>query len=1691
MGQGPSSPKPGSPLFIVLRDFKQYRRIAEGYGFQVTKKKLALLCQQEWPTFEVGWPPGGTFDVSVAGRVRGIVYGIPGHPDQVPYITAWIDFKPPSGPLQVQALSKLRPGTESKTTFSRKPPESPKVVTQLTPVLPPPDSDPLDPAEYSQSQVSDPPPYPTSGSLSPSAPPLISPPHTQAGAPYGPSNSSLTPDSTVSAFPLRQVPSPPGESGRPFMVYVPFSTSDLYNWKQQNPSFSDKPQSLISLLETVFYTHQPTWDDCQQLLRVLFTTEEHDRILLEARKGVLDPDGHPSTDLGRRNHIFPENRPDWDPNTDRGREALDRYCQLLLGGLRAAARKPTNMSKVSEVKQGKDESPAAYLERLYEAYRTYTPIDPEDPNNRRAIVIDFVANSAPDIRRKLQKLEGFEGKNLTELMEVAKRVFDYREETQDKQTHTVARAGCPGSKSVVTLDPLEPRVTLSVGGQPVSFLVDSGAAASVLKSPLGSLSSSTVQVQGATGRKQSVPLTTSREVRLGKGLVSHSFLVMPDCPYPLLGRDLLHKLQAIISFKGPNPTLGFNLPQLVLTCPLSEESRLLPLTFSPDHPSTTSTPTSLTLLNHFKGLVPGVWAETNPFGLAGHQPPVVVQLSSTATPARVQQYPLTRAALLGIKPHIDRLLAAGILRPCQSSWNTPLLPVRKPGSGDFRPVQDLREVNARVETVHPTVPNPYTLLSSLDPARTWYTVLDLKDAFFSIPLAPVSQPIFAFTWTDPNTGTSSQLTWTRLPQGFKNSPTLFGSALASDLAVFRVSYPEVTLLQYVDDLLLATSSEAICKDATLHLLQLLEASGYRISGKKAQLCSQSVVYLGFTLRSGQRLLSRGRVAAILGMPAPRDRRGLREFLGMAGYCRLWILGFAEVAKPLYEALTGEPTQFVWGPRQQEAFDKLRKALSSTPALSLPDLSKPFRLYVSESRAVAKGVLTQPLGPWNRPVAYLSKQLDPVASGWPSCLRTVAAVAVLVREAAKLTFGQPLEISASHHLEQLLHSPPTRWISNSRLTHYQSLLLDSARISFAPPVTLNPATLLPDSPPSSPIHDCLDTLDSIHTSRPGLTDVPLTNPDLVLFTDGSSFVQEGIRRAGAAVVTPVETLWDTALPPGTSAQRAELIALTQALRLSAGRRVNIYTDSRYAFATVHIHGYVYLQRGLLTSAGREIRNKSQIQDLLDAVWLPKEVAVIHVPAHTRGTDPQSLGNAAADKAARAAACKPLIPAMVVEPERMLPVQPSYQSSDPDGTPEKGGWRRHPNGLLILPKALLLPLLMTLHSLTHLGGTRLYDLVSRHFYSPGMKQAAEEAARRCLACAKVNPRSQSRIPTDRPRGTFPGDHWEVDFTDMGTGLGGYRFLLVFVDTFSGWPEAFPVKTETATVVAKKLFFELIPRFGLPASIGSDNGPAFVSATIQSLSKMLGLKWKLHCAYRPQSSGQVERMNRTLKEHIAKLKIETGDSWVSLLPFTLLRARCTPNSSTLSLSPYEILYGAPPPIIPRVSAAISAPDFTNPTLLKSFQALREVQNAVRSVLKAAGKEPAPATSSDALSPGDWVLTRKLPAGPALEPRWTGPYQIILCNPSAVRVAGRKAWIHRSPIKKAPEPNSTAWTAEAVWILSRTNDGTTVQALTSYGAPTFRFDLCALLGPGWNQNRAMRDPIAGGWGYCPTFPTTPTIPG
>lgn len=92
------------------------------------------------------------------------------------------------------------------------------------------------------------------------------------------------------------------------------------------------------------------------------------------------------------------------------------------------------------------------------------------------------------------------------------------------------------------------------------------------------------------------------------------------------------------------------------------------------------------------------------------------------------------------------------------------------------------------------------------------------------------------------------------------------------------------------------------------------------------------------------------------------KRQIHEFLGAVGYCCLWILGFAEIAQPLYEATKGLGEEINWTEKEETAFQRLKEALTQAPALALPDIKKPFYLYMAEKKGIAKGMLTQTLDP---------------------------------------------------------------------------------------------------------------------------------------------------------------------------------------------------------------------------------------------------------------------------------------------------------------------------------------------------------------------------------------------------------------------------------------------------------------------------------------------------------------------------------------------------------------------------------------------------------------------------------------------------------------------------------------------------------------------------------------------------------
>jgi hypothetical protein len=105
---------------------------------------------------------------------------------------------------------------------------------------------------------------------------------------------------------------------------------------------------------------------------------------------------------------------------------------------------------------------------------------------------------------------------------------------------------------------------------------------------------------------------------------------------------------------------------------------------------------------------------------------------------------------------------------------------------------------------------------------------------------------------------------------------------------------------------------------------------------------------------------------------------IREFLGAADFCKIWIPNYSLLAKPQKEERAG--THGRRSKAKKKAFKQIKRALTNTSALGLLDVIKPFFLYVLKRLETVIGVLTQLLGSWHHPVAYLSKQLDALSQG---------------------------------------------------------------------------------------------------------------------------------------------------------------------------------------------------------------------------------------------------------------------------------------------------------------------------------------------------------------------------------------------------------------------------------------------------------------------------------------------------------------------------------------------------------------------------------------------------------------------------------------------------------------------------------------------------------------------------------------
>ena len=317
-----------------------------------------------------------------------------------------------------------------------------------------------------------------------------------------------------------------------------------------------------------------------------------------------------------------------------------------------------------------------------------------------------------------------------------------------------------------------------------------------------------------------------------------------------------------------------------------------------------------------------------------------------------------------VKSQIDQLLFLGIIEASESPWSSAVVTVKKKGGG-CRICIDYRAVNGV------TTPDPYQMpfiediLDTLACAK-FMSKLDLNKGFHQIPVRVEDKLKTAFCtpW--------GKFHFCRMPFGLRNGPAVFqrlmDKILHQDLDYCRV---------YIDDIVVFSQSwEQHCQHLS-RVLERLKTAGLTANRSKCQWGKQKFEFLGHVVGVGLVSPSDCKISALKEFQQPSSKKGIRQFLGLAGYYRRFIKDFAAHSSVLTDATRkSAPERVVWNNVMCDEFVFLKNVLCSVPSLTLPTIDDQFVLQTDASGRGVGAVLSVIREGQELPVAYFSRKLKP-------------------------------------------------------------------------------------------------------------------------------------------------------------------------------------------------------------------------------------------------------------------------------------------------------------------------------------------------------------------------------------------------------------------------------------------------------------------------------------------------------------------------------------------------------------------------------------------------------------------------------------------------------------------------------------------------------------------------------------------
>ena len=361
---------------------------------------------------------------------------------------------------------------------------------------------------------------------------------------------------------------------------------------------------------------------------------------------------------------------------------------------------------------------------------------------------------------------------------------------------------------------------------------------------------------------------------------------------------------------------------------------------------------------------------------------------------------------------VQQMLSSNVIRPSNSPWASPVVMVRKKDDSLCFCV-DFRQLNAAtIKDAHP-LPRIDDLLDALHGAK-WFSTLDLKSGYWQVPITEQDKAKTTF-----RTSSGQLFEFNQVPFGLCNAPATFSRLMDRVLAGLHWE----TCLFHLDDIIVFSSTWEEHLARLREVFERLRHAKLKLGAEKCSFAAKEVNYLGHRGTEERLLPDSSLLAAIREIPPLKTPTEVRSFLGLAGYYRRYVKGFAAIAAPLH-ALTRKDAVFHWSEDCQAAFDQLKTLLTMSPATAFPDFSQAFRLYTDASTAGLGAILAQVRDSKERIICCASRALNQAEKSYPATKLECLAIVWAIAKFRPYLMAMPFEVLTDHYALQWLKTMHT-------------------------------------------------------------------------------------------------------------------------------------------------------------------------------------------------------------------------------------------------------------------------------------------------------------------------------------------------------------------------------------------------------------------------------------------------------------------------------------------------------------------------------------------------------------------------------------------------------------------------------------------------------------------------------------------